>query len=158
MSAVTDAWLQMAMLQPLLRMQLHRQQIDEKHDLEFSYTIPDKPQQALETWHQRTFRPYSKMTRHELQEKAIENRNELCPQRIDSCSDVAHLYASQDSNEVHLVFSFQHAITDARGQWMVGFLNLFTNEDLPLISIPGSDDRSLLAAMFRRNVRGSFRI
>lgn len=119
LSIVQEAWLKMAMLQPLVRMQLHRRHLEGRDDFEFSYKVPEDPNQVLQEWHNRTYKPCSKLSRHHLQEKAIQGRNELRPQRENGSNDVAHLYASQDSAGVHLVFSFQHAVTDARGQWMV---------------------------------------
>lgn len=119
LSTVQDAWLKMAMLQPLVRMQLHRRPLEGRDNFEFSYKVPEDPNQELQEWQNRTYKFSSKLSRHHLQERAIEGRNELRPHGANGSSDVAHLYVSQDNAGIHLVFSFQHAVTDARGQWMV---------------------------------------
>lgn len=119
LSDIDSAWIQLAMAIPLVRMQLLRCKTEEKDELEFSYTVPEHGQHSLKEWKSRTYKPFRELSRHRLQEKAIEGRNELRPCGDNGHSDVAHLYASQDNIGIHLVFSFQHAVTDARGQWSV---------------------------------------
>lgn len=118
-STVQDAWKQFPLLMPLVSMQLHRRRSNEKDEMEFLYKVPGDTSAVLQDWHKRTFRTYVELDRHHLQEQAILRRNELRPTEESDTSDVAHLYVSEDGSGVHLVFSFQHAVTDARGQWMV---------------------------------------
>lgn len=125
-----DAWSLFPLLMPLVRMQLHRDRSANKQEFEFSYNVPQQPSDTLKAWSKRTCRAFDGLDRRQLQEKAIEHRNDLHPIEERDTSDVAHLYMSENVNGLHLVFSFQHAVTDARGQWMVGhpaFWSSFTS-------------------------------
>lgn len=116
---VKRAWSRFPQLMPLVRMQLHGHQIEGDHKLEFSYTVSREAVQEFKSWSKRTCKAHHGLDRRQLQKLAIEGRNQLRPTEANDTSDVAHLYVSEDRSGVHLVFSFQHAVTDARGQWMV---------------------------------------
>lgn len=116
---IQDAWRKFPLLMPLVRMQLHRRHLDGKQELEFSYTVPQRPDHELQEWCKSTCKVYEGLDRRRLQDLAVEGRNQLRPTKDQDASDVAHLYVSEDSSGIHMVFIFQHAVTDARGQWRV---------------------------------------
>lgn len=129
--SVRAAWTKFPLLMPLVRMQLQRCQTEgSQNEMEFTYLVPQRPVHDLEEWSQRTCKIHEGLSRRRLQEQAIDGRNQLRPVNECDASDVAHLYVSKDGNGVHLVFSFQHAATDARGQWMMidSFLKLCSGE------------------------------
>jgi hypothetical protein len=119
---VEDAWQRMPLLLPMLRMQLHRFDQEGKDELEFSYITPEEPDAELKKWKDRTLIVANGLSQEDIQAKAVRSRNDLRPPSKPGHSDVARLYVSQCEKSVHLVFLFQHAITDARGQWMVSEL------------------------------------
>ena len=109
---------------PAIRMRLCRASYYENEDMEFAYSVPTSPTEDLTAWASRTVKVVKANTSKELIDHAIIRRNEIRPLNSTSDCDVAHLYVSEplpgDPDACHIVFSFHHAITDARGQWMVG--------------------------------------